>query len=82
LTLSVLEISIIATTLVSISATFQQFQQSEWIVLSYLLTYTSFLSIIARLSDFFGRKNSLLAAMAFFTIFSGACGAAQSMNQL
>jgi MFS family permease len=38
--------------------------------------------IWAKLSDILGRKPIALAAMAIFTIFSGACGAAQTMTQL
>jgi MFS family permease len=82
LLLSTLETTIVATTLVNIASSFGQFDISGWIVVAYLLTYTGFLIVFARLSDFFGRKNALLVALAIFTTFSGICGAAQTMEQL
>jgi hypothetical protein len=82
LLLSSLETTIVATTLVTISSSFGQFNLAEWVVVAYLLTYTGFLIVFARLSDFFGRKNAILAALIVFTVFSGICGAAQSMEQL
>lgn len=38
--------------------------------------------IFAKLSDIFGRKAILILVVLIFTIFSGACGAAQSIEQL
>jgi MFS family permease len=38
--------------------------------------------IWAKLSDIYGRKPFILAALFIFTVFSGACGAAQTMTQL
>jgi len=40
------------------------------------------LIIYAKLSDIFGRKSFLVLAIAIFVIFSGACGAAQTIDQL
>ena len=80
--LSTLETTIVATALVTISSDFGQFEISGWIVLSYLITYTGFLIVYARCSDFFGRKHVVLVALAIFTIFSLACGVAQTMTQL
>lgn len=42
----------------------------------------AFMAILAKLSDNVGRRLVLVASLAVFTIFSGACGAAQTMNQL
>ena len=47
---------------------------ANWVVVSYLLTYTGFMIIYARFSDVFGRKSALLVAIGFFGIFSLACG--------
>ncbi len=41
-----------------------------------------FLIIFARLSDIFGRKLALLSALTLFTVFSLACGVAQTTEQL
>ena len=43
---------------------------------------TGVLIIYAKLSDIFGRKSFLIIAIAIFVIFSGACGAAQTIDQL
>lgn len=43
---------------------------------------TGFLIILSRFSDFFGRKPLILLAVFLFTVFSAACGAAQSFTQL
>jgi MFS family permease len=63
---------------VSITNSLQQFGRSSWIVTAYLMTYTAFMVILAKMSDTIGRKTMLTACLAAFTIFSGACGAVQS----
>ncbi|KAM7204961.1 Major facilitator superfamily domain containing protein [Rhypophila sp. PSN 637] len=80
--LSSLETTIIATALVSISSSLGSYDQSNWVVTAYLVTYTGFLTIFARFSDMFGRKPTLCFSIAIFTAFSLACGLAQTMNQL
>ncbi|KAI9650305.1 hypothetical protein NHQ30_000318 [Ciborinia camelliae] len=77
-----MEISIVGTSLVTITNDFHGFSQTSWIVSAYQLTYTSFLVVWAKMSDIFGRKWTLNLAIAVFVIFSGACGASQSMSQL
>jgi hypothetical protein len=82
LMLATIETTIVSTTLVTISSDLEHFNIAGWIVVAYLLTYCAFLIIFSRLSDFFGRKNAILSALLIFTIFSGLCGAAQTMVQL
>ncbi|KAF2829410.1 MFS multidrug transporter-like protein [Ophiobolus disseminans] len=77
-----MEVSIVATALVPIADHLHAFDRTSWIVTSYLLTYTGFLIIFAKLSDMFGRKFVLIAALCLFTIFSGACAAAKTIEQL
>lgn len=43
---------------------------------------TGFIIVFAKMSDVYGRKSMLLTTTILFTIFSGACGAAQTMDQL
>ena len=43
---------------------------------------TGFLIILSRFSDFFGRKPLILLVVFLFTVFSAACGAAQTFTQL
>ncbi|WQF84727.1 Putative major facilitator superfamily, MFS transporter superfamily [Colletotrichum destructivum] len=80
--LSSLETTIIATSLVSIASDLGSFNKSNWVVTSYLLTYTGFLIIFARISDLFGRKGTVLVSLTVFTLFSLACGVSQTMEQL
>ncbi|KAF2471879.1 putative multidrug resistance protein fnx1 [Lindgomyces ingoldianus] len=76
------EISVVSTSLVAITDGLKAFGRSSWIVTGYLIAYTTFMVVLAKLSDSFGRKTVLVTSLALFTIFSGACGAAQTMNQL
>ncbi|KAI1261413.1 drug resistance transporter [Xylariaceae sp. FL1019] len=77
-----LEVSIVSTSLVSITNDLKYFSQATWVVTAYLLTYTSFMIITAKLSDMLGRKSVLLFAMGVFTVFSGACAAAGTLVEL
>jgi MFS family permease len=38
--------------------------------------------IFTRMSDIFGRKQALLVAVGFFTVWSLACGVAQTIEEL
>ncbi|KAF2469066.1 MFS multidrug transporter-like protein [Lindgomyces ingoldianus] len=76
------ESSVTSTTIVSITNDLGGFQGSSWVFTAYLLTYGGFPIIISRLSDIFGRKQALLACLLIFIVFSGACGASQSILQL
>ena len=71
-----------STALVTIASDFDNYAQSNWVVISYLLTYSSFLVVFARLSDTTGRKVALLTGVGFFAIASLACGLAQTLTQL
>lgn len=71
-----------STSLVSITDDLKHFSQSNWVITAYLLTYTSFMIVLAKLSDVFGRKTMLLFSTFMFTVFSGGCAAAQTMVQL
>ncbi|KAI1328455.1 drug resistance transporter [Xylariaceae sp. FL0255] len=76
------EITIVSTALVSISNDLKDFSRTSWVITAYLITYTSFLVIVAKLSDHFGRKQTYLTALVIFTAFSGGCGGAQTIVQL
>jgi len=45
-------------------------------------TIVGMIIIWAKLSDIFGRKTLAILALFLFTVFSGACGASQTMDQL
>ncbi|TGO28679.1 hypothetical protein BPAE_0024g00240 [Botrytis paeoniae] len=82
LMLSSLDITIVSTALVTISDNLQAFDQSSWIVNSYLTTYFSALIIWAKMSDLVGRKIMLVVALVIFLAFSGGCGGASNSTQL
>ncbi|OJJ67087.1 hypothetical protein ASPBRDRAFT_661755 [Aspergillus brasiliensis CBS 101740] len=77
-----LEIPIVTTALVKIAGELGGLNKIYWITTAYMLGYVGLLVISAKLSDLFGRKSCLLVAIFLFVVFSGACGAAQTMDQL
>lgn len=54
----------------------------EWVVVAYLLALASAIPAAGWLSDRFGSKRVFLGALVVFTIASGLCGAAGSLDQL
>lgn len=54
----------------------------EWVVMAYLLTITSLLLSLGRISDMIGRKAIFAGGLAIFTIGSGLCALSASENQL
>ena len=77
-----LDTSIVATSIYSIAAEFNEFGAVNWVALAYTLTYLSFAVLFARVSDVIGRKAAFLSAFAIFIAFSLGCGFAQSLTQL
>ncbi|KAF2233033.1 MFS general substrate transporter [Viridothelium virens] len=77
-----IEVSVTGTALPSISNDLHGFNQSGWIVAGYMVSYTSTLIIWCKISDIFGRKTTIIFALAIFAAFSGGCGAAQTNTQL
>jgi EmrB/QacA subfamily drug resistance transporter len=58
------------------------FSTVQWVVLSYLLTITTLLTIVGRLADMYGRKRLYTAGFIVFTIGSFLCGLAQTAGLL
>ncbi len=54
----------------------------EWVVMAYLLTITSLLLSLGRISDMVGRKTIFAGGLAIFTIGSGLCAVSASEGQL
>ncbi len=54
----------------------------EWVVVGYLLVLASAIPAAGWLSDRFGSKRVFLGALVLFTLASGLCGAAGSLDQL
>ncbi|KAF2800543.1 MFS multidrug transporter-like protein [Melanomma pulvis-pyrius CBS 109.77] len=76
------EVTIVSTALVDISNDMRAFNQTGWVMVGYLTTYTGLIIIWAKLSDIVGRKAVLTASLVAFTVFSGGCGASQTITQL
>jgi MFS transporter, DHA2 family, multidrug resistance protein len=55
---------------------------SEWVITSYLAANATILPITGWLSAHFGRRRYFLFSIAVFTIASGLCGMATSLEQL
>ena len=55
---------------------------SEWVITSYLAANATILPISGWLSARLGRRNYFMLSIAIFTISSGLCGIATSLNQL
>ncbi|KAK3298492.1 major facilitator superfamily domain-containing protein [Chaetomium fimeti] len=79
---SCLDASIVSTALVSVSVELQNYHDTPWVVLAYLLTYMSFAVGFSKLSDVYGRKNILAVAWLLFTLGSVWCGIARRMGEL
>lgn len=54
----------------------------EWVVMAYLLTITSLLLSLGRISDMVGRKYIFAGGLFLFTIGSGLCASSTTEGQL
>ncbi|KAF4442164.1 Multidrug resistance 3 [Fusarium acutatum] len=80
--LSMVDTSIVATSLHSIGVDFEVLEDVNWVALAYTLAYLGCAIVFARISDIVGRRDAFIAAYIIFFIFSLACGFAQNINQL
>ncbi|KAH7171532.1 major facilitator superfamily domain-containing protein [Dactylonectria macrodidyma] len=80
--LSMIDTSIVATSLYTIGLEFESFNTVNWVALAYTLAYLGCAVVFARISDIIGRRNAFITAYIIFFAFSLACGFAQSLNQL
>jgi EmrB/QacA subfamily drug resistance transporter len=77
--LAALNQTIIATALPTIGRTFGDFENLSWIVTAYLLTSTAVAPLYGKLSDIWGRRAMILAAIGLFIAGSAAAAAAPDM---
>jgi len=80
--LSMLDSSIVATSMFRIAIEFHDIERINWVALSYTLAYLGCAVLFARISDVIGRRWAFLAAYILFIGFSLGCGASQSLAQL
>ncbi|KAL6881505.1 MFS general substrate transporter [Trichoderma novae-zelandiae] len=82
LLLSIIDSSILATSLYTIGVEFQEHSLINWVVLAYTLGYTGFTVSCSTLSDIIGQRNAFAGSYILFVSFSIACGFAQHIKHL
>lgn len=82
LLLSALDQTIVGTALPTIIDELKGVNNYTWVVTAYLLTSTTVIPMVSKLSDQFGRKWFLLTAVVIFLAGSALSGASQTMTQL
>ncbi len=82
LLLAALDQTIVATALPTIIAELNGVNNYIWVLAAYLVTSTTVIPIVSKLSDQFGRKWLLIGAVVIFLAGSALSGASQTMNQL
>ena len=80
--LAALNQTIIATALPTIGRHFADFENLSWVVTAYLLTSTAVAPLYGKLTDIFGRRTMILAAIGLFMAGSALAAAAPSMTML
>ena len=80
--LAALNQTIIATALPTIGRYFGDFENLSWIVTAYLLTSTAVAPLYGKLSDIWGRRAMILAAIGLFIAGSAVAAAAPDMTWL
>jgi EmrB/QacA subfamily drug resistance transporter len=80
--LGALDQTIVATALPRMSTDLGAVEHLSWVVSAYLLTSTAATPIYGKLSDLYGRRIMLQAAIAIFVLTSVLCALAGTMFQL
>ena len=80
--LSALDQTVVSTALPQMVADLGGFDRYTWVSTSYLVASTSILPIVGRLTDMYGRKWFVVAALVVFLVGSVLAGLSQTMTQL
>ncbi|ATY67332.1 major facilitator superfamily [Cordyceps militaris] len=80
--LSMIDSSVVSTSLYTIGLEFKAPQSVNWVALAYSLAQVGCAATFAQLSDIIGRRNILIAANAIFFASSLACGFSKNIHQL
>ena len=80
--LSALDQTVVSTALPQMVADLGGFDRYTWVSTSYLVASTSVLPIVGRLTDMYGRKWFVVAALVVFLVGSVLAGLSQTMTQL
>ncbi|MDQ0242820.1 EmrB/QacA subfamily drug resistance transporter [Bacillus fengqiuensis] len=79
---SALEQTIVGTAMPTIVGELNGFSIFAWVTTAYLITSTTVVPIVGKLSDLYGRRLLYLIGTIIFIIGSGLCATADSMEQL
>lgn len=82
LCLSMIDTSIVATSLYTIGEEFDDVERINWVALAYTLAFLGSAVFFSRITDVVGRRNAFVAAFVIFFSFSLGCGFSQNMNAL
>ncbi|MBU3154116.1 MDR family MFS transporter [Clostridium estertheticum] len=80
--LAAVEGTVVTTAIPTIVKDLNGFELISWVFSAYLLTSAISTPIYGKLSDLYGRKNTLSIGIAIFIVGSCLCGISQSMYQL
>src|SRR4051812_9043079 len=79
---SALEQTIVGTAMPTIISELNGFTIFAWVTTAYMITSTTVVPIVGKLSDLYGRRFLYLLGTIIFIIGSGLCATATSMEQL
>src|SRR6476469_10943523 len=80
--LAALDQTIVATALPTIGRQFHDVTNLSWVITAYLLASTAVAPVFGTLSDIYGRRAMIIAALSLFIAGSVLCGLAPSMPVL
>src|SRR5207247_11191994 len=80
--LAAIDQTILASALPAIVASLGGFADLSWVVVAYLLAATVAAPLYGHIGDRFGRRRTLLAALAVFTVASLGCALAPTLPAL
>jgi EmrB/QacA subfamily drug resistance transporter len=77
-----LDQTVVGTAMPRIIADLGGFDRYTWVTTAYLMTSTSVMPIVGRLTDIYGRKRFYIAGLVIFLLGSALAGLSQTLNQL
>jgi len=80
--LAALDQTIVATALPTIGRQFQDVSSLSWVITAYLLASTAVAPVFGTLSDIYGRRAMIIAALSLFVVGSILCALAPNMPVL
>ena len=80
--LAALDQTIVATALPTIGRQFQDVSSLSWVITAYLLASTAVAPVFGTLSDIYGRRAMIIAALSLFIAGSVLCAVAPNMTVL